>query len=75
MCTWLAALAWTLRTSLSCKTKGWVNNSVVVFVAILFALNTSKVAAPRTTSTSTKVVEPESLQTKIFFIREVLDMD
>ena len=41
MCTWLAALAWTLRISLSCKTKGWVSNSVVVTVATLFDLNIS----------------------------------
>ena len=43
-----------------------------MFVATLFALNTSKVAAPRTTSTSTKVVEPESLQIKRDFTTSVV---
>ena len=41
------------------------NGSFVVLVATLKALNNSKVADDLTTSKSTNVVEPESLQTKI----------
>jgi hypothetical protein len=43
-----------------------------VFVATLFCLNNSKVADDLTTSTSTNVVLPESLQIKIDFTTSVV---
>ena len=40
---WLAAFAWAYNISPSSNTKGWSNNSTVLFAVILFWLNKTKV--------------------------------
>ena len=69
---WLAAFAWAYNIYPSSNTKGWSNNSTVLFAVILFWLNKTKVAEALVSVyfTSTKVAFAESMRPSADFTIE-----